>query len=59
LDITEGKDPDVRQEGCIEAIDPKGAAEGAIEILLKSFYLGGKGEVSKVLDKVRHDSTLP
>ena len=46
--MTVGKNPDVRQlrrqEGYIVAKDTKGAAEGAIEFLLKSFYLRGKGE---------------
>jgi hypothetical protein len=59
LDIQEGKNPDIRQEGYIVAIEAKGAAEGAIEFLLKSFYVGGKGEISKVLDKVRHNRTFP
>ena len=57
--MTEGKNPDVRQEGYIVAKDTKGAAEGAIEFLLKSFYLRGKGEISEVLDKVRHNSAFP
>ena len=59
FDMTEGKNPDIRQKGYIVAIDTKGAAEGAIEFLLKSFYLGGKGGISKVLEKVRHNSAFP
>jgi hypothetical protein len=41
------------------AIDTESAAEGAIEFLLESLYLRGKGEIPKVLDKVRHNSAFP
>jgi len=41
--MTEGKDPDIRQKGYIVAIDTKGAAEGAIEFLLKSSIWEARG----------------
>jgi hypothetical protein len=53
--MTEGKNPNVRQKGYIMATDTESAAEGDIEFLQKSLYLRGKGEISKVLDKVRHN----
>ena len=42
-----------------KGINTKGAAEGAIEFLLKSFDLGDKVEISKVLDKIRYNNAFP
>jgi hypothetical protein len=57
--MTEGKNSNIRQKGYIVTINTKGAAEGAIQLLLKCFDLGGQWEISKVLDKMRHNSAFP
>ena len=59
FEFVEGEEYRHPPAGLRLTIDSKGAAEGAIEFLLESFYLGGEGEIAKALNKVGHNSAFP